>query len=77
MLQMKTEMTNIWKYKVGNNANIANVASLWKTRLAVNLCWTKTFEEHIGMTVIFTDFQKLSKSACDIRLYLKNIWFKN
>ena len=32
MLQMKKEMENMWEYKVGNNTNIANYVSLWKTR---------------------------------------------
>ena len=33
MLQIKKETANIWEYKVGNNANIANFVRLWKTRL--------------------------------------------
>ena len=30
MLQLKKETANIWEYKVGNNATIANFARLWK-----------------------------------------------
>ena len=32
MLQIKKETANIWEYKDGNNANIANFVRLWKTR---------------------------------------------
>ena len=31
MLQIEKETVNIWEYKVGNNANIANFMCLWKT----------------------------------------------
>ena len=33
MLQIKKKTANIWEYKVGNNANIANLVCLWKTRM--------------------------------------------
>ena len=33
ILQIKKETTNVWEYKVGNNANIASFVLLWKIRL--------------------------------------------
>ena len=35
MLQIKKGIVNIWEYKAGNNAYIANFVRLWKTRLNV------------------------------------------
>ena len=35
MLQIKKETANVWEYKVGSNANIANCVRLWKTRLCI------------------------------------------
>ena len=37
MLQIKKEIANIWEYKVGNNANIANFVHLRKTRMEHSL----------------------------------------
>ena len=33
MLQMMKESANALKYKLGNNANIADIVCLWKTRI--------------------------------------------
>ena len=33
MFLIKKEIANIWEYKVGNNANIANFVRLWKPRM--------------------------------------------
>ena len=30
MVQIKKEVTNIWEYKIGSNANIANFVCLWE-----------------------------------------------
>ena len=43
MLQMKKEIANIWEYKVGNNAIVANLVSLWKTRIGGQVEKKNTF----------------------------------
>ena len=35
IVQTKKKTPNIWKYKVGNNANIANFVCSWKTQMNV------------------------------------------
>ena len=35
--KLKKETVNMWEYKVGNNANIANFVCLWETRLRRSL----------------------------------------
>ena len=32
-MQIEGKISNIWEYKVSNNANIVNFVYLWKTRI--------------------------------------------
>ena len=32
-MQIKKKIASVWEHKVGNNANIANLVCLWKTRM--------------------------------------------
>ena len=42
---MKT--ANLWEHKVGNNANIANLVYLWKTRV-----WANFFQEELFFLIL-------------------------
>ena len=52
MLQIKKKTLNRREYKVGNNANIANIVCLWKTRLSESVSLTQVLMLWIGLESI-------------------------
>ena len=59
---IKKETGNILKYKVGNNANIANVVCLWKTWLRlINTAWLYKEPE---VSVLQANAQLSQKGEC-------------
>ena len=58
MLQIKKETANIWEYKVGNNANIANFVYLWKTQVfSSTVNWIQYLSVYNLSVVFFSIWQ--------------------
>ena len=55
LVKIKKKTTNMWKYKVGNKANMANFVCSWKTRNAFHgrLCSQRNKVKYLSFLVIF------------------------